>query len=120
MAEALGGLVNAPHGLTCAISLPYMTRYNIPAVPEKTARIGQALGLSTEGMSVEDAANATVDALVDFNRRLDIPPMRSLGVTAKDIPKLVSIAMLNIGNADNPRKVKEQVFTSLYEEGLAK
>lgn len=119
MGEALGGLFDAPHGLACAASLPYMTRFNLPAVTEKTARIGRALGLRTADLPLQDAAEATVDGLRELGKRVGVPTIRSFGATEKDIPKLVSIAMLNVGNADNPVDVDEAVFTDLFREALA-
>ncbi len=119
MGEALGGLFDTPHGLACAASLPYMTRFNLPAVPEKTARIGQALGLPTAGLPVQEAAEATVEGLIELGKRVGVPSIRSFGATEGDIPKLVSIAMLNVGNADNPVDVDEAVFTELFKEALA-
>ena len=120
MGEALGGVFDTPHGLACAVSLPYVTRYNLPAVTEKTARIGQALGLPTAGLSVHEAAEATIEGLIALGKRVGIPTMRSFGVTEADIPQLVSIALLNVGNADNPVDVDEAVFSSLFKEALAR
>ena len=119
MGEALGGVFDTPHGLACAVSLPYMTRYNIPAVAEKTARVGQALGLPTAGLPVHEAAEATIEGLIELGKRVGIPTMRSFGVTEADIPQLVSIALLNVGNADNPVDVDEAVFTDLFKQALA-
>ncbi|HJW76119.1 MAG TPA: iron-containing alcohol dehydrogenase [Thermoleophilia bacterium] len=119
MAEALGGLLDVPHGLANAICLPYVMRFNLPAVPEKTARIGEALGLDTSSRPVNEAAMATVEAIIDLRARLGIPSMRSLGVTEDHIPRLASIALLNLGNPDNPVDVNERVFTDLFREALA-
>jgi alcohol dehydrogenase len=118
MAEALGGVFDTPHGLACAVCLPYMTRFNLPAVTVKTARIGQALGLPTAKLPLEEAAEATIEGLVALGKRVGIPTMRSFGVTEADIPLLVSIALLNVGNADNPADVDEAVFSSLFKEAL--
>ena len=119
MAEALGGIFDAPHGLACGICTPYMLRFNLPAVEEKTARIGQALGLSTSHLPRREAAEAAVDGVAAFLARVGIPPMSSLGVTRDDIPRLVNIALMNVGNPDNPVDVDREVFTRLYEEALA-
>ncbi len=41
MAEALGGVFDVPHGVANAVCLPYVMRFNLAAVPDKTARIGE-------------------------------------------------------------------------------
>jgi len=119
MAEALGGVFDTPHGLACGICLPWVLRLNLPAVEEKTARIGQALGLSTSPLSTRAGAEAGVDEVAALLKRVGIPSLRSLGVTRDDIPRLVSNAVLNLGNPDNPVDVDGEVFTSLFEEALA-
>ena len=118
MAEALGGIFDAPHGLACGICTPYMLRFNLPAVEEKTMRIGQALGMSLSDLPVREAAEAAVDGVAALLTRAGIPPMSSLGVTRDDIPRLVSIALMNVGNPDNPVDVDARVFTSLFDEAL--
>lgn len=120
MAEALGGLFDIPHGLANAICLPYVMRLNLPAVLEKTGRIGQALGLDTSSLPTREAAEAAVEAIVALTTRLGIPSMGSLGVTEADVPELVTIALLNLGNPDNPVDVDEAVFTRLFREALLK
>ena len=119
MGEALSGVLDAPHGVACAICLPHVMRLNIPAVPEKTARIGQALGLPTAKLPVQEAAEATVEGIVELGKRVGIPTMRSLGVSEAHIPLLVSIALMNLGNPDNPVAVDEAVFTGLFRKALA-
>jgi len=119
MAEALGGLFDTPHGLACGICLPWVLRLNLPAVEEKTARIGQALGLSTSQLPSRAAAEAAVDEVAALLRRVGIPSLRTLGVTRDDIPRLVNNAVTNLGNPDNPVDVDDTVFTGLFEEALA-
>ena len=119
MGEALGGLFDLAHGLTMAVCLPHVLRLNASSVPAKVARIGEAMGLSIQGLDRDAAAETTVDHIADFTRRLGTPPLVDLGVTPTDVPKLVSIAMRNTGNADNPVEVTEEVLTTLYLEALS-
>lgn len=119
MGEALSGVYDAPHGLACAVCLPYVMRLNLPVVTEKTARIGQALGLPTGSQSPREAALATVEGIVALTRRLGVPTLRGLGATEADVPLLVSVALMNLGNPDNPVDVDERGFTELFSEALA-
>lgn len=119
MAEALGGVFDVPHGVANAVCLPHVMRLNLQAVPEKTARIGRALGLPTAGLPAEEAALATVGAVEALLGRLGTPTLKDLGVTASDVPALVSVALLNTGNPDNPVEVDEDSFTLLFRRALA-
>ena len=118
MAEALGGVFDVPHGVANAVCLPHVMRFNLEAVPEKTARIGRAMGLSTLDLPVREAAEAAVEEVRGLLYRLGTPPLRDLGVTETDIPLLVSIAMMNTGNVDNPVEVDEKSFTMLFRRAL--
>ncbi|WP_128255684.1 iron-containing alcohol dehydrogenase [Falsirhodobacter deserti] len=46
LAYPLGTLLHLPHGLANAIIFPHVLAFNEPAVPEKTAEVARALGLS--------------------------------------------------------------------------
>jgi alcohol dehydrogenase class IV len=46
LAYPLGTRLKLPHGLANAIIFPHVLAFNAPSVPEKTARIGQLLGLT--------------------------------------------------------------------------
>ena len=120
MGEALSGVYDSPHGLGCAICLPHVMRLNVSAVSEKTARIGQALGLATARLPIQEAAEATIDGIVALMRRLELPTMRSLGAAEADLPLLVRVALMNLGNPDNPVAVDETVFTELFQRALAR
>ncbi|TAG26621.1 MAG: iron-containing alcohol dehydrogenase, partial [Rhodobacterales bacterium] len=45
LAYPLGTRLKLPHGLANAIIFPHVLAFNAPAVPEKTARIAEGLGL---------------------------------------------------------------------------
>jgi alcohol dehydrogenase len=118
MGEALSGVYDAAHGLACAVCLPYVMGLNLPAVPEKTARIGQALGLQMAWLSPLEAGEATIEAVFALRKRLKVPSLGALGATEADVPLLVGVALMNLGNPDNPVDVDETVFTQLFLSAL--
>lgn len=119
MAEALGGVFNVPHGVANAVCLPHVMRLNIEAVPEKTARLGRAMGLSPQNLTDPESAEATVAEVEALLKRLHTPSLRDLGVTEVDIPSLVNVAMMNTGNVDNPVEVDDESFARLFQRALA-
>ncbi len=120
LAEAIGGARDVPHGLANAIFLPYVVRHNQPAVPEKTARLGQAMGLDVADLSTDEAGAATVAGLFDLIDRLGIPVLRQTGVTEDDLPLVVELAMRNLGTPDNPVEMTAGDFSALFLEALSR
>jgi alcohol dehydrogenase len=120
LAEAIGGARDVPHGLANAIFLPYVVRHNQPAVPEKTARLGEAMGLDTAHLPVEEAGAATVAALFDLVDRLGVPSLRETGVTADDESLVVRLSVMNLGTPDNPLPMTAESFAALFREALGR
>ena len=56
MSQSAGGVHDCPHGALTARVLGPVCEYNVPAAPERYARIAQALGVDTRGMEREAAA----------------------------------------------------------------
>jgi len=73
MAHQLGGFYDLPHGVCNAILLSHVTNFNKLAKPKKIAKIGKLLGANTEGMSIMEAADAGIKAIVDLSSDLGIP-----------------------------------------------
>ncbi|MFN2225607.1 MAG: iron-containing alcohol dehydrogenase family protein, partial [Anaerolineae bacterium] len=119
LAQTLGGFYDAPHGLSIAACFCLGMGYNLPAAPEKSARIAQLLGADVAGLSRSDAAEAAVLALQALLSELGITAdLRTLGVRRADIPRLAELAMLDGCTPTNPRPIDEAGFAALYEQGL--
>jgi alcohol dehydrogenase len=118
MAEAMGGALDIPHGVANAVCLPWVTAHNLPAAEAKTAHIGKAMGLASEGLSQGEAAQQTVSALFALVHRLGIPTMRMVGIAEEHVPELVALAMMNSGTPDNPVEMDDESFRKLFLEGL--
>lgn len=118
MAEALGGLLDVAHGLANAIFLPYVVAHNQPAAPDKTARIGLALGFHSGGLPVDEACAATVDGLFQMLQRYRIPGLIETGVTEQHLPALAALAQANLGTPDNPVEMNQESFRALFERAL--
>jgi alcohol dehydrogenase class IV len=114
LAEAIGALADAPHGLACAICTPVALEFNAAAVPERVARIGEALGFTVDDLPTAEAVQASLAGLRTFLSGVGTPPAASLGLTTADIPKLVEHALTNLGNPDNPVPLDADAFTRLF------
>ncbi len=73
MAYPVGGQWHTPHGITNAVILPAVVEFNIPGAPERFARIAQLLGENVQGLSVMDAAQKSVNAVIQLSKDIGMP-----------------------------------------------
>ncbi len=123
MAHQLGGLYNLPHGECNAILLPYVSEYNLTASIDKYAIVAQLLGANTEGLSKEEAAASSIQAIRSLSAFVGIPAsLRVLAqryntdIHTKDIPLMVQNAQKDTCSLTNPREIDPSTIAQLYEK----
>jgi len=119
MSQTAGGVYDLPHGeLTAALLAPVMA-YNYMGEPYKYARIAQAMGVNTWGMTVWEAAEAAVEAVAELTEDLDIPTLPEMGIPEEDIPMLAELAYKDPQTIGNPRDIDlkgyERIYRSCFE-----
>jgi alcohol dehydrogenase class IV len=119
-AAPIGGMFPAPHGAVCAALLPYAMEVNARALrarsPEKLGRYDEVARLLTgkPHATAEDGV-AWVAALC---QKLEIPPMRSYGVTQSDVPVLVEKAAQANSMKGNPIALTEEEMREIISSAL--
>ena len=93
MAHQLGGFYNMPHGQCNAMLLPHVMEYNKSINKKRYADVGKALGIPTDAMTIDQAADATIKWIVDISKRLNIPALKDSKFDPKDVPTLAANAM---------------------------
>ncbi|RKO67573.1 iron-containing alcohol dehydrogenase [Desulfofundulus salinus] len=91
LAHTLGSVYHVPHGVGCAVALPYAMEYNMGHCMEKLARIAVALGQNTAGMSVRQAAQAAVQAVKQLLEDVGLPTTWAPFGKKEDIPMLAGM-----------------------------
>lgn len=92
VSEAVGALYRTHHGETAALLLPYAMEFNFEGTEERLTRIAEAMGVDIKGMSVNEAALKSIQAVRSFLREIGIPEkLRDLGVEKKAIPEMLEI-----------------------------
>jgi len=117
MAEALGGVYDAPHGVCNAVLLPYVMEYNAEFCLEKYARIAQAMGEIFDTM--EEGAMKAVERVKKLSVDVGLPSFKSLGVKEEDLEKLADMAAKNISTKSNPREMTKDDYLTLFKRALA-
>ena len=115
----LGGEFHIPHGLSNAILLPSVMKFNMPAAVERYAEVAIACG-ETAGRTPEETAQKGVDFIYRLAAAVGIPDK----LTALNIPQTAVDGMVKAAMQvqrllkNNPREVTEQdardIYNSLY------
>ena len=120
LAHQLGGLYNLPHGLSNALMLPAVMRFNLDSAPEKYRDIAQALGVNTLGLTVKEAAEKGVELVAQMTKGLKIPQsLREVrGFKEEDIPRLAENALKDICGLTNPRQATQEELEAIFRSVL--
>ena len=115
----LGGEFHIPHGLSNAILLPSVMKFNMPACPERYAEVAIACGI-TAGRTTEETAQRGVDLIYRLAAAVGIPDkLTALGIPQAAVDGMAKAAMqVQRLLKNNPREVTEQdakdIYNSLY------
>jgi choline dehydrogenase len=119
MSQTAGGVhPNAPHGPLTAWLLGPVMEYNYLGEPHKFARIAQALGEDTRGLSVWQAAEKAVEAVYRLTRDLRIPSLQQLGFSEDEIPLLSELAAQDPQTIGNPRDIDYNGYVQVYQRAF--
>ena len=116
LSHPLGALYDLPHGLLCAVLLPYVMEFNLEVAKDKYAQLAPAFNIPTEGRSTEELGQAAHRAVCDLSDRVGIPPcLRELGVAEDDLPWVAENALRG-STLNNPRQAAKEDLLYLLEE----
>ena len=115
----LGGEFHIPHGLSNAILLPSVMKFNMPANIKRHAEVAIALGCQP-GANDEETAQRGVDFVYQLADAVGIPKkLTDLGIPQTAVDGMAKAAMeVQRLLKNNPREVTEQdardIYNSLY------
>lgn len=113
LAYPIGGIFHAPHGLSNALVLGPVLRFNLPAAAPLYAELAAAIGLKPDAAAFVDEI-AALTAEMPMEQRLS-----ELGVEVQHLDRLAHDAMqVQRLLINNPREVTLSDARALYEEAL--
>ncbi len=119
ISQSMGGVAHTPHGITNAILLPKVMKYNYKGDVEKFADIARLLGVDTKAMTTEEAARTAGVRIAALNQELNIPDnITSLKVTRDMFPEIVKGTMNYRLLWMNPIEFTEELAYKILEESL--
>ena len=119
MSRPIGAFFHVPHGLSNAMLLPAITAFSIPAAPERYADCARAMGVASEGDSVEVANDRLLTELRALNQELQVPSPAQFGIARERFFELretmAKQALASGSPGNNPRVPTEAEIIDLYE-----
>jgi choline dehydrogenase len=120
MSQSAGGVHDCPHGALTARVLGPVCEYNVPAAPDRYARIAQGLGIDTSGMDDLEAARAGVEEVYRLTDDVGIPSLEELGFSENEIPMLARIAFDDPQTQGNAREVDVAAYEEIYRRAFSR
>lgn len=116
LAYPLGGLFHIPHGLSNALVLPHVLRFNAPVAAPVYAEIATDAFPDLAGIGTQARCAAFIDALAHLVQRLGLPPrLRDVGIPQADLPQMAADAMKQTRLlVNNPGPVTEADALGIY------
>ncbi|WP_429819258.1 iron-containing alcohol dehydrogenase [Ensifer sp. B1-9] len=118
LAYPIGGTFHVPHGLSNALVLPHVLRFNIPNAADAYAEIAADVfpDLACE-QSAQSRCAAFIQRLADLSVRLGLQPrLRDVGIGEESLVGMARDAMKQSRLlANNPRDVSEADVLSIYK-----
>jgi len=115
MAHQLSSYCGLPHGMANAILLPHVMKFNMTACPEKFAEIAEVLGVDIRGLSVQEAADKSVELVAKLSEELNIPKyLDDVGVDKNLVDAMVKTALEDSVGMNNPMKTTAEECRQVY------
>ena len=115
ISHMIGAEYDTHHGLTNAIVLPVVTRFNLPGMDEKVSRMSEAMKFEDHSV---DSFIANLDELLD---KINIPrSLSEIGVPEDCAQRIAEKSMLDAAYGTNPRSSSYEEVLQLVSASIAK
>jgi alcohol dehydrogenase class IV len=120
LAYPIGAIFHVPHGLSNALVLMGVLRFNLPAAEALYAELAPIIDPEANGLSADEAARRFVDGLAAICRDCKVPAsLAEVGIRESDLPRLAEDAMKQTRLlVNNPREVTYADAFAIYREAL--
>jgi alcohol dehydrogenase class IV len=117
LAYPIVGHFGVPHGLSNALVLPHVLRFNASAAADAYAELAPHVFPRLAELSGATRVQAFVDALVELSAAIGLQPrLRDVGIPADAVPRMAEDAMRQTRLlVNNPRPVTLEDARAIYE-----
>ncbi len=114
LSHPVGAVLDTHHGLTNAVVMPYVLKFNEAAIAEKLARVSRYLGLARPGFA------GFLDWVLDLRKQIGIPnTLADLGMKQSHVAEFSKMASEDPTAGGNPVKAGVPEMRRMYEAALA-
>jgi alcohol dehydrogenase class IV len=119
LAYPIGGIFHVPHGLSNALVLPHVLRFNASHAAGSYAELAAIVAPGAQG-SEEARSHALIASLEQLAKRVGIETtLREVGITEADLDRLADDAMLQTRLlVNNPRELQRADARAIYAAAL--
>ena len=116
LAYPIGGIFHVPHGLSNALVLPHVLRFNAPVAGATYAEIAADAFPALAEIGAQGRCAAFIEALEQLALRLNMPVrLRDVGIPEDALPRMAADAMKQQRLlVNNPRPVTEADALAIY------
>jgi alcohol dehydrogenase class IV len=117
LAYPIGGTFHIPHGLSNALVLPHVLRFNAPEAAHLYAEIARSVPRSRSGQGAQGLCAGFIEGLADLSKRVGLQTrLREVDIPESALPQMASDAMLQTRLlVNNPRDLTEADALSIYK-----
>ena len=120
LANMLSKYYHVPHGESVGMLLPYVMEYNLPACPDKFAKMAEAIGVKRADMTQIEAGHAAIEAVKQLIKDVKMPGLSDYVKDEKEIYNFLEESLANSCNYANAREITreaaEEIFVSAYRK----
>ena len=114
LSHPVGSTLDTHHGLTNAVAMPYVVKFNRPAIEEKVVRLARWLDLCAPTF------DGFMQWTLDLRREIGIPhTLAELGVKVEHLDKFSEMAAVDPTAGGNPVKAGVPEMRKMYDAALA-
>ena len=120
MSRPIGALFHVPHGISNAMLLKECMVFALDGAYERFAALGDAIGVTAEGQSVEEKANSFLHAVEDLCKELEIPTLAEYGIDKEKffavMDKMAGDAVISGSPANTRKETTKEDILQIYEK----
>ena len=114
LSHPVGAVLDAHHGLTNAVAMPYVVKFNRAAIEDKVVRLARWLDLRTPTF------DGFMQWTLDLRREIGIPhTLAELGVKVEHLDRFAEMAAVDPTAGGNPIKAGVPEMRKMYEAAVS-
>ncbi|QUS58831.1 iron-containing alcohol dehydrogenase [Pseudovibrio brasiliensis] len=120
LAYPIGGIFHVPHGVSNALVLPHVMRFNMPSCADAYAELAPLVFPELIEVPTDTRGRVFADRLAELAKVLGVETtLREVGIEEQHMAKLASEAMKQTRLlVNNPREVDEDAALQIYMQAL--